>query len=200
MEDIQIILASGSPRRRELLGQIGLDPVIFVSNAEEDLDTEDPKKMVLELSRRKCLDVAGKLLPEKTEQTRIVLGADTVVSINGRILGKPQNEEDAERMLKLLSGKAHEVFTGVYMAKIGNGSILAEEGFAEETKVFVGELSRKEILEYIATGEPMDKAGSYGIQGVFAKHVEKIDGDYFNVVGLPLYAVYQALKRLKNEL
>lgn len=196
----QIILASGSPRRKELLEQIGMDPVILVSDAKEDLPVNDPKELVLALSKRKCLDVAERIKNDTAWIPKIVIGADTVVSIDGQILGKPADEADAESMLKHLSGRVHEVFTGVTIVLLVNGEITGSENFAEETKVHVCALDIREIRDYIATKEPMDKAGSYGIQGRFARHIDKIEGDYFNVVGLPVCAVYQAIKRLKDEL
>ena len=186
----KIILASGSPRRRELLELAGIPFEVVVSSADETTSARDPQEVVSALSAVKCLDV----LSDKEAGT-IVLGADTIVSMDGQILGKPKDAGDAARMLRMISGRTHDVFTGVTLAqKQENGSV-RKETFAVRTEVTVSPLSDAEIAAYIATGEPLDKAGAYGIQGVFSRHVESIRGDYFNVVGLPVNAVYEALKR-----
>lgn len=186
------ILASASPRRRELLRQVELPFEICPSEADENITRETPELLVKELSRRKCLDVA-----EKTEGHCLVLGADTVVSIDGRILGKPGSRERAAEMLQMLSGRGHKVCTGVTLMETKDGSVARTATFSETTEVFVYPLSRREILRYVESGEPMDKAGAYGIQGSFAKFVRKIDGDYNNVVGLPVARVYQELKKMR---
>lgn len=185
---MRIVLASGSPRRRELLAQVGIDFEVTVSGIEEVVSSTVPKDVVCELSRQKASDVFG-----GTAGDIVVIGADTVVSADNRILGKPQDEEDAAKMLKSLSGRCHSVFTGVTLCIRRNGE---EEllTFAEETKVYVDELTDRDIKAYIATGEPMDKAGAYGIQGKFAAYVEKIEGDYNNVVGLPVRRVCKVLR------
>ncbi len=191
MKDIsKIILASGSPRRRELLLQIGITPVVEPSGADENIDEKRPDKLVELLSERKCLDIA-----KKTDDG-IVLGADTVVSLDGEILGKPRDEADAFKMIKKLQGNVHQVYTGVTLCSVKNGEITNKVSFSEKTDVTVSEMTDEEINAYIMTKEPMDKAGAYGIQGSFAKYISKIDGDYFNVVGLPLSAVYEELKKL----
>lgn len=186
----EIILASASPRRRELLQQIGIQSLVRPSHAGEETDITRPDALVEELSRRKCLDIA------KETEEGIVLGADTVVSIDGKILGKPADKAKAAQMLKLLQGREHQVYTGVTLAKKKEKKLCHEETFSVCTKVFVSKMSDEEIEAYIATGEPMDKAGAYGIQGAFARHIEKIEGDYCNVVGLPLAALYERLKFL----
>lgn len=185
---MRIVLASGSPRRRELLAQVGIDFEVTVSGIEEVVTSTVPKDVVCELSRQKAADVFL-----ETAGDIVVIGADTVVSADNRILGKPQDEEDAAKMLKSLSGRCHSVFTGVTLCIRRNGE---EEllTFAEETKVYVDELTDRDIKAYIATGEPMDKAGAYGIQGKFAAYVEKIEGDYNNVVGLPVRRVCKVLR------
>lgn len=188
---IKIVLASASPRRRELLQRMGITPEVVKSGAEEDLKETDPQLLVEALSALKCLDVA-----DKRTDPCIVIGADTVVSADGRILGKPSDEEDAADMLRLISGRAHHVYTGVTLCRMENGKRTAEKTFSVCTEVFVDDLTEDEIRDYIATGEPMDKAGAYGIQGAFLKHVNMIRGDYFNVVGLPVNAVYRALKEM----
>ena len=169
-----IILASKSPRRKELLKYITEEFIIKTADVDETLPEKiSPSEAVLYLSKIKAM-------PFENDED-IVIGADTVVSINGEILGKPRNNADARRMLRLLSGKTHSVFTGVTVLKEGNC-----HSFFCETKVTFFELSDEEIDRYIATGEPLDKAGAYGIQGYGSLLVEKIDGDYFNVVGLPI--------------
>ena len=181
----RVILASGSPRRRELLGLIYDDFEVIPSSADETLTPgTPPQEAVKELARRKAADI-GAANPEA-----LVIGADTVVYCSGEILGKPADEADAFRMLRLLSGKTHSVFTGVCLLKNGMESV-----FAEETKVTFFPLSDEEISAYIASGEPFDKAGAYGIQGKGALLTEKIEGDFFNVVGLPTARLAQALKK-----
>ena len=186
----RIILASGSPRRRELLSQIGIKTEVIPSYADESTDLTEPKAIVEELSARKCADVARDL------PSGIFLGADTVVSIDGKILGKPADEADAKRMLKELSGRTHQVHTGVTIIKKAAGDIVGRVTFSRETSVALVNIEDNEIDAYISGGESMDKAGAYGIQGDFAKFVERIDGEYSNVVGLPLAAVYAELKKL----
>ena len=180
-----IILASQSPRRQELLKLITNDFEIKVSNVDETLPSGiSPKDAVLYLSKIKAE-------PFKSEND-IVIGADTVVALDGKILGKPKNDENAREMLKFLSGKAHSVFTGVTLIK---GDIT--RSFSVETKVKFFDLTDEEIDEYIKTGEPADKAGAYGIQGYGSLLVEKIDGDYFNVVGLPVSKLARELLAIK---
>ncbi|HIV17262.1 MAG TPA: septum formation inhibitor Maf [Candidatus Alectryocaccobium stercorigallinarum] len=189
----RIILASGSPRRRELLAQIGIKTEVIPSWADENTDIADPEKRVEELARRKCVDVARDL------PSGIFLGADTVVSIDGVILGKPADTEEAKEMLRKLSGKTHQVYTGVALMQKAAGDVIRKAVFSEKTDVTVAELDEYDIEEYVATGEPMDKAGAYGIQGSFAKFVKRIDGEYSNVVGLPLAAVYARLKKVRDK-
>ena len=221
----KIILASASPRRRELLTQIGIEFEIMVSDKEERITAEDPAEICMHLAMQKALDVRDKLraqgverddgiqvrseeekpgdgmhlisstreqtekLSEKTklgegmpaEDECTVIGADTIVVLERQILGKPKSREHAAQILRSLSGREHQVYTGVCVVR---GDTTAT--FAEKTDVYVAPLSEADIRAYIATGDPMDKAGAYGIQGIFAKHIEKIDGDYFNVVGLPI--------------
>ena len=180
-----IILASQSPRRQELLKLITNDFEIKVSNVDETLPSGiSPKDAVLYLSKIKAE-------PFKNDSDTII-GADTVVALDGKILGKPKNDENAREMLKFLSGKAHSVFTGVTLIK---GDIT--RSFAVETKVKFFDLTDEEIDEYIKTGEPADKAGAYGIQGYGSLLVEKIDGDYFNVVGLPVSKLARELLAIK---
>ncbi len=200
---IQIILASASPRRRELLEQIGLTFEVCPAKGEEIITKSAPGEAVQELARAKAREVAamvrqygvrhGELV---TPQDMIVIGADTVVAVNGQILGKPGDEEDAFRMLSMLSGRSHAVYTGVALVFLDQSGRAGEHIFYEKTVVSMREMSEKEIRRYIATGEPMDKAGAYGIQGKCAIYIDKIDGDYNNVVGLPVAALYRELKKL----
>lgn len=195
-----IILGSASPRRRELLSQIGIKFEVRVSGGEEIYHSTVPAEIVKELALRKAENVAAKLEEEtggtgrKPENT-LVLGADTIVVLEGTVLGKPGNEEDAFGMLRRLQGKSHEVYTGVAAVDFDSCGRKRVLNHAVGTKVFVCAMSEEEIRSYIATGEPMDKAGAYGIQGRFAPYIERIEGDYYNVVGLPLSYVYQVLKQ-----
>ena len=174
----EIILASASPRRLELLKQIGVQFTVVSSDIEENADErQSPEEIVKELAFRKAMDVAKRIAPGP-----LVIGADTIVVKNG-ILGKPENEKRAFSMLQTLGGEWHEVVTGV--AVIDSLSMVSVKG-AEKTRVKMKELTIESINAYIKTGEPMDKAGAYGIQGLGAVLVEKIEGCYFNVVGLPL--------------
>jgi septum formation protein len=190
----RIILASASPRRISLLRQIGLDADVVPSDIEEKAASAEPSAVVKELSVQKCLDVAEKTGKESGEE-HWVIGADTVVASDGQILGKPASPAQAAEMLRGLQGRKHQVYTGVTIALVREGKVSDVETFAEKTEVFLFPMSEEEIQEYIRTGEPFDKAGGYGIQGVFARYVEKIEGDYNNVVGLPAAAVYQRLKK-----
>ena len=181
-----IVLASASPRRQELLRQIGCAFRVVVSDAEElSGDSISPDRLAEENARRKAKDVAAK------ESGNVpVLGADTVVAVDGMILGKPKDAADAARMLRLLSGRQHFVYTGIALAYKGE---VYED--VVRTEVWVDELSEKEIDAYIATGEPMDKAGAYAVQGIAAKFIPRIDGSFSNVVGLPLHAVKELARK-----
>lgn len=178
-----IILASASPRRRELLSQI-CDFKVITSDCDENCSITEPRDLVCELSLRKAKAIAA-------TDDDIVIGADTVVAVDGKILGKPHSEREAKEMLMALSGKTHSVFTGVTVIK-GDKVIT----FAEETCVTFYELTDKLIDRYVASGEPMDKAGAYGIQGKGCVLVQGISGDYFNVVGLPVARLYRVLDQI----
>lgn len=200
----EIILASASPRRKALLEQIGLPFSVLVSEAEEKWQGNDPAEIVQSLALAKAEAVAGKWNQEKNgkrgkvekqETGAVIIGADTVVVQDGKILGKPQDEEDAFKMLMSLRGRAHQVFTGVAVLDIEDGQVRKKILHAEKTEVFVHSMSAEEIRRYVASGEPMDKAGAYGIQGRFAAFIDGIQGDYYNVVGLPVAYVYQVLKQ-----
>lgn len=171
-----IILASASPRRKEILQLADLDFDIMPSNAEEITTKTAPQEVVMELASIKAKDIY-----EQSDKQSMIVGADTVVAYQGQILGKPSDKEDAKRMLSMLSGQTHEVYTGVCV--IEDGEV---KTFYEETKVMFYDISEDEINHYIQTGEPMDKAGSYGIQGKAAVFIKGIEGDYYNVVGFPI--------------
>lgn len=180
----QLILASKSPRRRELLKLTGFPFTVCESNAEELAYTgEKVCEYVMENAKLKALEV------QKKEPNSIVLGADTVVAFQNRILGKPKDKEDAAYMLKMLSGKIHEVYTGLCIADRDN--IICD---FERSLVKFRELEKEEIDDYVDSGEPMDKAGSYGIQGHAAIFVKEIKGDFYNIVGLPVCKVNELLK------
>ena len=190
----KIILASASPRRAELLRQIGIDFEVQISGvSEEKIAGKDPAKLVEQLARAKALAVAK----NRPQEQAVVIAADTVVCVDGMLLGKPKDAQDAKRMLRLLSGRSHQVLTGIAVVALPLGEVLSH---VEVTEVFMRPLSAAEINWYIASGEPFDKAGGYGIQGKAAVFVEKIAGCYFNVVGLPLAALWQLLKELNLDL
>lgn len=185
----QIILASGSPRRKELLELIGVEFKIITSNKEEIITSTNPEEVVKELSKMKAEDVA-----EGVSGPAIILGADTVVAHNGRILGKPKDKEDAIRMITSFAGDDHHVYTGVcIIRKEADGSVKTIS-FAEGTRVTVYPMMAQEIERYVESGEPMDKAGAYAIQGLFAPYIKEIAGDYYNIVGFPIAGIYQRLK------
>lgn len=238
----RLILASASPRRKELLEQIGAEFEVVPAAGEEKITSTEPEQIVLELSRQKALEVAGKIFPPgtcvpqekqkilsgleghlglkaseegnaepkpsglegrpglKASEGIVVLGADTLVAFQGRVLGKPKGEEDAVRMLKMLSGNTHSVFTGVSMIVLHKNKEIEEFSFFEETKVTMYPMTKRQIQAYVKTGEPMDKAGAYGIQGKCAIYIEKIAGDYNNVVGLPVAAIYQKMEKSGIEI
>ena len=183
---MKIILASNSPRRKELLTKHNIAFDVIPSNIEEVLNTNlNPVENVMSLAKQKALDVYSNC------QLTPILAADTIVVYNNEILGKPKDELDAFRMLRLLSGKTHEVITGV--ALVTNGVV---NTYHVVSKVTFKEISDEEILEYIKTKEPMDKAGSYAIQGIGSKFIDSYEGDFDNIVGLPMKLVLEILKNL----
>ncbi len=186
---MRVILASASPRRKELLGQLGMDFEICVSNVEEKITQSMPNLVVEELSAQKARDVF-----EKQQGDVLVIGADTIVAMGDRILGKPGDEETAKDMLHMLQGEVHQVYTGVTIMK-REGERESQITFSEGTSVSFYPMTDEEINWYVSTLEPMDKAGAYGIQGLGARFVKKIEGDYNNVVGLPIARLYQELKK-----
>lgn len=180
----KIILASGSPRRKELLEQIGAVFEVHKTDGEEVLSGAGPEETARELAVQKAREAAGRWDGD------VIIGADTVVSAGGEILGKPKDRTDALRMLKLLQGKEHEVITGVALVFPDSGRCIS---FAEKTKVRVYPMTEAQMERYADSGEPADKAGAYGIQGKFAAYISGIQGDYNNVVGLPVGRLYQEL-------
>ncbi|MCR5320391.1 MAG: Maf family protein [Lachnospiraceae bacterium] len=189
----KIVLASASPRRKELLSQIGLDFIVCPSDAEEVITKTVPAEIVMELAKTKA-----EAIWKKTEQENcIVLGADTIVVKDDEILGKPKDDQDATRMIQMLQGCVHQVYTGVCFYYREEGSDLEKcHLFYGCTDVQVAPMSRQEIATYLQQGEHRDKAGAYGIQGFFERYIEGIRGDYANVVGLPVGLVYRELKKL----
>lgn len=191
----RLVLASASPRRKELLEQIGLEFVIHVSNLPEETKCTQAEAVVQDLSKQKALHVWEELQKAGEDLTdTVVIGADTVVSVWGEVLGKPKDEEDAFQMLDTLQGRTHQVYTGVtlfWMQEEKRHHVT----FYERTDVTMYPMSHKDIDAYIATGETLDKAGAYAIQGRCAAYVQAICGDYNNVVGLPVARVYQELKQ-----
>jgi septum formation protein len=179
-----LVLASASPRRQELLRAAGISFEVQPAHIPEDLPPGEVARDCAErLAKEKALAVA------KLRRTDIVLGADTVVVIDGQILGKPADSADAARMLRLLSGREHQVITGICV--VGNSQ---PRSASEITKVTMSTITEKEIADYVATGEPMDKAGAYAIQGLASRWIPRIEGDYSNVVGLPIALVYRMLR------
>lgn len=190
MEKKKIILASASPRRREIMEQAGYTFEIMVSHKEEAYTSTQPDEIVKELALLKANDIAT-----QTEQKDLVIiGADTVVAFDGKILGKPASKQEAFEMIESFQGKNHQVYTGVAIIEFdekGNETVTNE---AVRTDVYVNPMTEEEIWAYIERDNVLDKAGSYGIQSGFACHIEKIEGDYFNVVGLPISFIYKTLK------
>ena len=227
---MRIILASASPRRKELLQQIGLEYDVLASDAEEIVTSKEPEKVVEELARQKAENVyhryfeIGSAEQKKNDaqekdnvqdaEPLLIISADTIVACDGRILGKPKDAEEAKVMLRLLQGREHEVYTGVTflycgvmdqanhlqgLQKVGESAFCQKvpariHSFHEVTKVHFYPMTEEEIEAYVATGDPLDKAGAYGIQGLCARYIRGIEGDYNNVVGLPVGRLYQEMK------
>lgn len=188
----KLILASQSPRRRELMEMMGVPFEVIVSSKEEIVTSTDPAAVTEELSRQKAEAVADKI------EEGIVIGADTVVASEGKILGKPADAVEACRMITSLQGNSHMVYTGVTIL-CKNREAVRVTTFSEATKVNVAAMTEEEIKHYVETGEPYDKAGGYGIQGTFGRYIEGIEGDFYNVVGLPVHRVYKELCRVALE-
>lgn len=186
---MEIILASQSPRRRELMGLFHIPFIVRVSQADESMDPNlSPAEAVAAVSRRKAEAISR-------GDDDVVIAADTIVVLGSEILGKPQDEADASRMLHLLSGRDHQVMTGMTLLR-GNTAITC----TEITDIHFRELSDREIAAYIRSGEPMDKAGSYGIQGGAALFADRLVGDYYNVMGLPVCRLGQLLRQIAPEI
>jgi septum formation protein len=184
-----LVLASASPRRRELLRSAGIPFEVQAANiAEDPLPGESAKECAERLAREKALAVASQ------RPNDIVLGADTVVVVDGQLLGKPCDGADAARMLRLLSGRKHQVITGVCLVVSGRCSV-----GSETTSVTMSAMSEREIADYVSTGEPMDKAGAYAIQGIASRWIPRIEGDYSNVVGLPVALVFGMLRQVSSQ-
>lgn len=190
-----LILGSKSPRRRELLSKAGIDFTIVLKEVEEDISENDPNLYAMKTAEKKGLALLNdKELNKKYNfKDNRILCADTVVAISNQILGKPHNKEEARMMINKISGNVHDVITGVFLTKANSNSNRDYELFSVCTKVYVKKLTDKEIEEYISSDEPYDKAGGYGIQGLFGKYIDRIEGDYNNVVGLPLESVLKKL-------
>lgn len=222
-QPFRIVLASGSPRRKELFGMICNEFEVIVSDCEEVVTGTAPEQVTQELSGQKAEAVAAEIASEpgrvaaadagtadakimedggvdaETAQDILIIGADTVVSIEGKILGKPDDRDDACAMLRLLSGKKHKVTTGITLICMNrDGRIRWHKSFAETTVVCVDRMEESEIQAYLDTDEPYDKAGAYGIQGLFGKHISGIEGDYNNVVGLPVHRLYKEIRDLMH--
>lgn len=201
---MQIILGSGSPRRKEILSAYGIEFKVITSDCDENISETVPEEIVKQLSNRKATavfqyvntlaDNEKKLLLD-SEDDYIVIGADTIVAYGNEVLGKPKNRDDAKRMIRMLQGKSHQVYTGVTLIK--KEEIIT---FAEKTEVYVKPMSEEEIENYVATGEGDDKAGSYAIQGIFKAYIDRFEGDYNNVVGLPADSVLENLWKLGYHL
>ncbi len=193
----KIILASASPRRSELLKKAGVSFSVIPAGGEEEITAPMPEEAVMELAQQKAICVGNTL--KNPEEGTLVIGADTVVVYENKILGKPLDKEDAIAVLTRLQGNIHQVYTGVSVLERKN-DVWEPHTFAECTDVEFYPVSEKEIRAYAETGEPMDKAGSYGIQGLWGVYVKGIHGDYNNVVGLPVARLLQEMKKLNIEL
>ena len=205
-----IVLASASPRRRELLSQIGIEYEVIPSKKEEVVTSKVPSEIVMELAKQKAEDIVMQI----SEPGKLVLGADTIVALDGEVMGKPLDDADAFSMISKLQNNTHQVYTGVSISCMKDDGSIDSHVFYEETEVFVYPMTEEEIWNYIRTKastssskvskwdagrEPYeceDKAGGYGIQGLFAAYIKGIRGDYNNVVGLPIGRVYQELKNI----
>ena len=188
-QHMEIILASKSPRRRELMERMGLSFSVVESGADENISKDlPPEEYVKELSYRKAAYVA------REHKGACVVGSDTVVVYDGKILGKPKTRDEAFSMLRMLSGKTHTVYTGIAVM-CGDKKLID----CDATRVTFSELSDDEINGYIDTGDPMDKAGAYGIQGRFCSYIESVEGSFFTVMGLPVHLLYKMLKEIEKE-
>lgn len=190
----KVVLASGSPRRKELLEQVGIEFEVCAAHGEEIITKSKPCEIVEELSNEKAAEVAE--LYRNCQENTVVIGADTIVAFGDQILGKPKDEKDAKSALTMLQNQTHQVYTGVTVIVLKNGKAEASVTFFEKTDVSMYPMSQEQIDAYIATKEPLDKAGSYAIQGKCAAYIKGICGDYYNVVGLPVARLIQEMTKL----
>ena len=195
---MKIILASASPRRKEILSELGVDFTVLAADTDESCNFPDPEEYAMELAKRKgqaaYAEIKRRMKSGEDGSDAVIISADTVVYVNGEILGKPKDEDDAYRMLELISGREHTVITGIGVT-VGGVTTAAYAA----TLVGVARIPKDEILKYIATGDPFDKAGAYGIQGEFSKWIKGINGCYFNVVGLPTNALNNLFYEVTGE-
>jgi septum formation protein len=190
----KVILASGSPRRKEIMDIMGIKYEVISSDVKEEVHETEPAAMVKALAILKSNAGADIINKEKQkDQEYIIIGADTMVFYEENALGKPKDVEDAVRMISMLSGNTHEVYTGVGIVILHYDGTREELSTAVSTKVSVQDMTMAQIREYVATGEPMDKAGAYAIQGQFGIYIKEIQGDYYNVVGFPIAKIYSML-------
>lgn len=192
-KNIPIILASASPRRAKLMEQAGFSFTVIPSTAEETVSPDTPDRLVEELAFLKANEVYQRIKVDYADKDFMVIGADTIVYYDKEVLGKPADEQEAFDMLKMLSDRTHQVYTGIAIIQKNKGEKNTQLLF-DKTDVTFYPISDYEIKEYIATGDPLDKAGAYGIQGPFAIHIKEIQGDYNNVVGLPIAKLYQTIR------
>lgn len=191
----KVILASASPRRTELLTQARIPHEIIVSKCEEKITTHIPEELVMELSAQKAGDVFERCISLMEEEDFVVIGSDTVVAVGGRILGKPRSDEEAFEMIARIQNNRHQVYTGVTIDSYKKG-VRRTKTFYECSNVDVYPMTDEEIRTYLSRNEHIDKAGAYGIQGAFAIYIRGIEGDYNNIVGLPVARLYQELKNI----
>lgn len=195
LDGVKVILASASPRRTELLAQAGIAHEIIKSTCEENVTTNVPEELVMDLSAQKAEDVFLRCLSSEEKGDFLVIGSDTVVAADGKILGKPKDDEEAFKMISRLQNNQHQVYTGVTIFSRICGE-QKKKTFYECSHVNVYPMTTEEINAYLAKGEHRDKAGAYGIQGAFAIYIQGIEGDYNNIVGLPIARLYQELKTI----
>ena len=192
---MKFILASKSPRRREILEMLGIDFEVITSDADESSNITDPRRLVEELSLRKGVAVRDALIAAGRDLSdTVIISSDTVVAIDGEILGKPRDEEDARRMLRLYSGRSHEVVSGICICADG-----ICRSAHEVTEVAFDEMDEDTVCHYVDTAKPWDKAGAYAIQGLASAYILGIKGDYFNVVGLPVHRLYRLYFEIFGE-
>lgn len=185
-----IILASGSPRRKEIFDQVGVKFQVCSSDKEEIINKKIPEEIVIELSAMKATDIQ-----QQVKGAAIIIGADTMVAMNHQVMGKPKDVQDAKAMLNQLQGNKHQVYTGVtvIIMKSDDCKEIKTISFVEVTDVWVNSMTAEQIDAYTSTNEPYDKAGAYGIQGSFAINISKIEGDYYNIMGFPISKLYTVL-------